>query len=193
MIDRDVKRCLGQMAKGVQVVGASHDGVSRAYCSHWVSQVAFEEPIMMCSVSPKHDTFPLMEASGRFSVSVLAGDQIAQGQYFSYPGRKFKHIAPEYLEDVDGLPVVVDCISWLHCEIFDRIADDRIEGLDHVLFFARVTAVGEGRLGEPPLVYSSRHGWRIADTKAREPGVSVRDELLERLADHEDDEADQTD
>ena len=77
------------------------------------------------------------------------------------------------------------CISWLRCEIFDRVEQDRIEGLDHVLFFARVTAVGEGRLGEPPLVYSSRHGWRIADTKAREQGRSVRDELLERLAEHE--------
>jgi len=187
MIDRDIKRCLGQMAKGIQLVGAAHDGVARAYCSHWVSQISFEEPIMMCSVSPKHDTFPLIEASGRFSVSILAGDQIAAAQYFSYPGRKFKYIAPEYLEMVDGLPVAVDCIAWLTCEIFDRI--DRF---DHVLFFARVKAVGEGRLGEPPLVYSSRHGWRIADTKARESGVSVRDELLERLAAFEAGEATET-
>ena len=67
--------------------------------------------------------------------------------------------------------------AWLQ-----GLEQDRIEGLDHVLFFARVTAVGEGRLGEPPLVYSSRHGWRIADTKAREAGVSVRDDLLARLA-----------
>jgi len=185
VIDRDIKRCLGQMAKGVQVVGATHDGVTRAYCSHWVSQVSFEEPIMLCSVSPKHDTFPLMEASGEFSVSVLAGDQVAEGQYFSYPGRKFNYIVPEYIELVDGLPIVVNCISWLKCEIFDRVEPGRIEGLDHVLFFARVTAVGEGRLGEPPLVYSSRHGWRIADTKAREAGVSVRDQLLERLAQSE--------
>lgn len=177
MIDRDTKRSLGQMAKGVQLVGAAHDGVARAYCSHWVSQISFEEPIVLCSISPKHDTFPLIEASGVFSVSILAGDQVGVGQYFSYPGRKFKHMAPEYLEMVDGLPVAVDCIAWLRCEIFDRI--DRF---DHVLFFARVTATGEGRLGEPPLVYSSRHGWRIADTKAREEGTSVRDELLARLA-----------
>lgn len=180
MIDRDLKRCIGQMAKGVQLVGAAHNGVVRAYCSHWVTQVSFEEPIVLCSVSPKHDTFALMESSGRFSVSILAGDQVEVGQYFSYPGRRFKHMAPEYLEIVDGLPVAVDCISWLHCEIFDRY--DRF---DHVLFFARVTAWGEGRLGEPPLVYSARHGWRVADRPAREPGVSVRDQLLARLADFE--------
>ena len=77
MIDRNIKRSLGQMMKGVEVVGARHDGVARAYTSHWVTQVSFEEPIVMASVSPKHDTYPLMVASGEFSVSLLAGDQIA--------------------------------------------------------------------------------------------------------------------
>lgn len=179
MIDPVIKRCLGQMMHGVQVVGASHDGVRRAYTSHWVTQVSFEEPIVMASVSPRHDTFPLLVESGLFAVSILAGDQIAAGQYFSYPGRKFHHIAEELLTTwtTDDLPVVPDAIAWLRCEIFD----DK-EMFDHRLFFGRVTDVSAGRLREPPLTYSSRLGWRIASDKAREPGVSVRDELLERLA-----------
>ena len=183
MIDKDTKRCLGQMIKGVQVVGAAHDGVARAYCSHWVSQVAFEEPIVMASVSPKHDTYPLMVASGVFSVSILAADQIAEGQYFSYPGRKFNYIAPEYIEMVDGLPIVPNSIAWLRCEVLKRVTQiEGVDGLDHELFFARVTGVTEGRLKDPPLLYSSRHGWRATGGPARERGVSIRDQLLERLA-----------
>jgi hypothetical protein len=54
--------------------------------------------------------------------------------------------------------------------------------LDHDLVLARVVDVGEGRLREPPLLYSSRLGWRSAGGKARQPGDSVRDRLLERLA-----------
>jgi len=42
--------------------------------------------------------------------------------------------------------------------------------------------VGAGRLKEPPLLYSSRLGWRVTGERARPPGVSVRDRLLERLA-----------
>jgi len=53
---------------------------------------------------------------------------------------------------------------------------------DHDLFFARVTATHPGRLGDPPLLYSARHGWRVTGGKAREPGMSIRDRLLERLA-----------
>jgi len=179
MIDATIKRSLGQMMKGVQVVGAHHEGVTRAYCSHWVCQVSFEEPIVMASVSPKHDTHPLISASGEFAVSILAGDQVDVGQYFSYPGRKFRYIVDEYLETIPGtdLPVVRNCIAWLRCVTFE------VKPMaDHDLFFSRVVEVGAGRLKEPPLLYSSRLGWRITGDKARQPGRSIRDELLERLA-----------
>lgn len=180
MIDREIKRSLGQMMKGVEVVGARAGDEVRAYTSHWVTQVSFEEPIVMASVSPRHDTYRLMIDSGMFSVSILAGDQIAQGQYFSYPGRKFHHIATEYLvdwpDDPDRLPIVPDSIAALKCVIFD---DKQIS--DHHLLFARVTAVLPGRLREPPLLYSSRLGWRIAGANARQPGVSIRDALIERV------------
>lgn len=177
VIDPVTKRSLGQMIKGVQVVAAKHDGVSRAYTSHWVSQVSFEEPVVMASVSPKHDTYPLMIASGMFTVSMLAADQISEGQYFSYPGHKFKYVATEYVEDdEDGMPIVPNSIAWLTCEITDRL-----ERYDHDLFFANVTKTVEGRLGEPPLLYSARHGWRVTGDNAREKGVSIRDQLLARV------------
>lgn len=177
MIDPKLKRALGQAAKGVEVVAATHDGVTRAYTSHWVSQISFEEPIVMASVSPKHDTYPLMIASGAFTVSFLAGDQVDIGQYFSYPGRRFHNIAAEYLTEVDGHPVVVDSLAWIHCETFETKTM-----ADHELLFARVTEYGYGRLKEAPLIYSSRHGWRVANDKARAPGESPRDALLARLA-----------
>jgi flavin reductase (DIM6/NTAB) family NADH-FMN oxidoreductase RutF len=174
MIDPDTKRSLGQMIKGVQVVAARHGGVTRAYTSHWVSQISFDEPIVLASVSPKHDTHPLMVASGRFTVSLLAADQISEGQYFSYPGRKF----------AADRPFVPGAIAWLFCETFERI-----ERFDHDLFLATVTDVSEGRLGEPPLLYSARHGWRVTGDKARERGRSIRDELLARVAEGAEGEA----
>lgn len=180
MIDRDIKRSLGQMMKGVEVVGARHDGVTCAYTSHWVTQVSFEEPIVMASVSPKHDTYPLIVASGEFSVSMLAGDQITEGQYFSYPGRKFRHVATEFVADWPGdpagPPIVPNSIAHLRCRVLTEQAME-----DHQLVFARVEQVIEGRLKEPPLLYSSRLGWRITGDKAREPGISIRDQLLARL------------
>lgn len=182
MIDRSIKQGLGQMMHGVQVVGCidpSFDPpTQRAYTSHWVSQVSFAEPLVIASISPRHDSYPIIENTRLFSVSILAGDQIAQGQYFSYPGRKFHYIAPEYLETwVDGLPIVSNCIAALRCSVESSMSVG-----DHHLLFARVTDVKPGRLRESPLLYSSRLGWRIGSEKAREPGQSIRDELLDRLS-----------
>jgi flavin reductase (DIM6/NTAB) family NADH-FMN oxidoreductase RutF len=178
MIGPDLKRCLGQMIKGVQVVSASHEGLTRAYTSHWVTQVSFEEPVVLASVSPKHDTHPLIAASGRFAATMLAADQVEQGQYFSYPGRRFRHVAPEFLEErAGGWWTVPHGVAWLGCEVEEVISGR----FDHDLFLARVVAFGEGRLGEPPLLYSARHGWRATGPSARERGDSVRDRLLARL------------
>jgi flavin reductase (DIM6/NTAB) family NADH-FMN oxidoreductase RutF len=179
VIDRDLKRALGQMVKGVQVVAAIRGDEVRAYTSHWVCQVSFEEPIVLVSISPKHDTHAVLTGSGRFAVSLLAGDQIAEGQYFSYPGRRFLRVASEYLTEVDGWHVVPGSIAWLGCEVTEQVATTTVN--DHALFLARVVACGEGRLEEPALLYSSRAGWRVAGGPAREPGVSIRDQLLARL------------
>lgn len=176
MIDRDLKRSLGRMVKGVHVVGAAHDGLVRAYTSHWVCQVSFTEPIVMASVSPKHDTHPLITASGRFSVSILAGDQVEVGQYFGYPGHRLRHVAEEHLRTEHGLPVVADAVAWMVCEV-ER---SDVGTYDHDLFFARVTASGTGRIEAPPLLYSARHGWRVTGPRAREVGASIRDRLLAR-------------
>lgn len=172
VINPDLKRALGQMTYNANVVACRRGEMVRAYTSTWAYQVSFEEPIIAISISPKHDTFPLIDEAGWFTVSLLAGDQIEPAQYFSYPGHRFKYVG-DYLEDVDGLPVVRDCVAWLYCEVFDRKLVK-----DHLLLFAEVTRVGEGRLKEPALTYSSRKGWRIADTPARKPGESVRDKLL---------------
>jgi flavin reductase (DIM6/NTAB) family NADH-FMN oxidoreductase RutF len=185
VIDRDLKRSIGQMIKGVQVIGAAEGGVQRLYTSHWFSQIAFEEPIAMASVSPRHDTHGLLLRTGRFAASLLAADQIAEGQYFSYPGHKFRYVADEYVEDWDGLPVVANSIAWLRCEVTKHIPAAEYGG-DHDLFIATIAAAREGRLKDPPLLYSSRLGWRATGDPAREKGVSVRDQLLARLGEADD-------
>ncbi len=175
MIEAGLKRVIGQFTYGVNVVACTSDGVTRAYTSTWTYQLSFEDPIVGISISPKHDTFPLIEREGWFTVSLLAGDQIEPAQYFSYPGRRFKHIG-DYIEVIGGNPVVRDCVGWMRV-----VVSDRLPIRDHQLLFGEVVEVGEGRLKEPALTYSSRKGWRISDTPARQPGESVRDRLLQML------------
>ena len=75
------------------------------------------------------------------------------------------------------MPHVVGCLAWLRCVVRQKLD----LGRDHDCYVVDVADVGEGRLKEDPLVYSSRHGWRVAGESARAKGESVRDRLLERL------------
>ena len=97
----------------------------------------------MASVSPRHDTHPLIVAAGEFSVSILAGDQIVAGQYFSYPGHKLRYVADELLRRGPtirpGRRWCPNAVAWLRCTTFQRMPME-----DHELFFARVTAVVPG-------------------------------------------------
>jgi flavin reductase (DIM6/NTAB) family NADH-FMN oxidoreductase RutF len=115
-------------------------------------------------------------------VSILAADQVEQGQWFSYPGRRFGRDAPEWLQrdDATGAWVVPGCIAWLGCEVLEVLRP--ATALDHDLVLARVVATGEGRLGEPALLYSSRQGWRSLGGKVREGVGATRDRLLAREA-----------
>jgi flavin reductase (DIM6/NTAB) family NADH-FMN oxidoreductase RutF len=178
VIDSKLKRALGQMVKGVQVVGAAHDGVVRAYTSHWVSQVAFEEPVVMGVGVAEARHLPAARDERRVQRLDPRRRPGRRGAVLLVPRAALRYIADEYLEVVDGLPVVRDCVAWLRCEVFDRKSMR-----DHELFFAEVTAYGYGQLKEPTLLYSSRHGWRVLGDRARRPGDSIRDRLLARLRD----------
>ena len=90
--------------KGVQVVGAAHDGVARAYTSHWVCQVSFEEPIVMASVSPKHDTHPTNRL--RAGAPGLSGGVTG-------PRRRFAPRLPAAWGEASGVAEthhIVDCV-----------------------------------------------------------------------------------
>ena len=71
MIDRTIKRSLGQMMKGVEVVGARHAGVARAYTSHWVSQVSFEQD------ETRMVTWLMLKTSDRPGLLSLVGQAFA--------------------------------------------------------------------------------------------------------------------
>ena len=86
-------------------------------------QISFEEPIVLASCSRKHDTHPLILQTRRFAVSILAADQVEIGQYFSYPGRRFRYMAPEYASGEDPSPasdqysLAVVCFEMLTGEL----------------------------------------------------------------------------
>ena len=151
----------------------------RGYCSHWVCQISFDEPIVLASCSPKHDTHPLIVAdapirgvdsrcrSGRHrSVLLVPGPQV------SLHGAR----VPRHGRWVAGRA---------RCHRLARMRGVRSDAR-HVRsrsVFRRVSSPwAKGGSKRRRCCTRRASGWRAAGDAARQPGDSVRDRLLARLA-----------
>ena len=135
-----------RLSAGVYVVGASHGDRRGAFTAAWVMQTSFDPPLVALSISPDHATFPLLHASGAFTISVLKRGQLELARRFgTRSGRE-----QDKLEGVrwhagrSGAPVLDDALAYFDCELAQRVSAG-----DHELVVGRVAA---GRILDPGAV-----------------------------------------
>lgn len=108
---RDALRCLSY---GLYAIGARHEGPDgpsqNAFLANWLSQVSFDPPLVALSVDRGAWSWPLIEASGVFSVNVLATGQRALAGAL---GRS-RHKVGDKLRDLPWRPGPATACPVLH-------------------------------------------------------------------------------
>jgi flavin reductase (DIM6/NTAB) family NADH-FMN oxidoreductase RutF len=126
---REFRNCLGRFATGVTVVTATHGEHQHGMTANAFMSGSLDPPLVVVSISHKARIKPLLEASSRFAISVLAEDQEALALHFS--GR------PQGLEVAigfrDELPLIAGAVAHLTCDV-----ENAVESGDHTLFLGRV-------------------------------------------------------
>jgi flavin reductase (DIM6/NTAB) family NADH-FMN oxidoreductase RutF len=104
---------------GLFVVGVSDCLESNAFTANWLSQVSFDPPMVAVSVENGVRSHRLIEASGRFSVSVLAEGQrqIAADLGKSSEQSPSKLDSVAYRFDGQGCPVLTEALGYLSCAV----------------------------------------------------------------------------
>ena len=69
------KKVLRDFTYGLYAVTAAHDDERGVFTANWLSQAAFEPPLVMLSVENGSSTLPLIRASGRFAICPLDENQ----------------------------------------------------------------------------------------------------------------------
>lgn len=124
------------------LVAAEHAGRRNLMPAAWVMPLDFDPPKLAVVIDKAAFTRGLIEASGRFSLSVPCADQadlvFRLGNYSGAGQDKFAppHGAQCLDEPQAQAPLVAGCIAWLDCR---RIPEPHNE-LVHDLFLAEVTA-----------------------------------------------------
>jgi len=147
----DVEAILRRVTLGVYVVGAAHDDRRDAFTAAWVMQVSFDPVLLALSINPQHATYPLLERSNAFTVSVLKHGQLELARRFgTQSGREVDKLAGiPWHPGRSGAPILDDALAYFDCEVTARHPSG-----DHELVIGRVV---EGRVvdaGAAPMTYA---------------------------------------
>lgn len=145
---RDLRRVLGTFVTGVTVVTTTDDeGRFHGVTANSFSSVSLDPPLVLWSQAVKSHSHPAFFKADRFTVNILAEDQIELSKRFAKSSHdKFTGI------DIDigsgGVPLLRNCSARLQCRVVSRVP-----GGDHTIYVGEVLAIDQSE--RKPLVFGN--------------------------------------
>ena len=139
------KTALRMIPYGLYVLTAqAKDGRVAAATVNWVTQVAFEPPLVVVGVKADSGAHEVIKESGEFALNVLGKGQQDQAFAFFKPvEREGDTIAGQSFRTEKTQAPILDCAAaWIECTL-----SETVEKGDHSVFIGEV--VGAGVAQEP--------------------------------------------
>src|SRR5439155_487790 len=114
------KAILRHFPYGLYVVTVAHDGEDHGMTANWITQAAFEPPMVVVAIENTSKTIAMVRDSHHFAINLLlTGQRDLAGKL----GRNSDQ-APQKLKGlktkpapVSGVPVLVDSLGWVECRV----------------------------------------------------------------------------
>lgn len=144
----DLRRAFGQFGTGVAII-ALQDSQNRAVglTVNSFASVSLEPPLLSWCLANDSQLFADVRQASRFSVNVLAADQLALSNRMAGAG---SHILQDNEFDAGehGTPLVQGALAHFDCHIHDRV-----ELGDHIMLIGGIDAARHCAQGRAPLMY----------------------------------------
>lgn len=156
---RDLRNALGAFATGVTVITAQDPlGRPLGMTVNSFSAISLRPPLILWCLSKQNTGAAVFQAAKRFTVNVLALEQLALSRQFARSGAdKFANVPLR--TGTNGVPQLSGCVAWFECE-----AETQHEGGDHLIIVGLVTRY-EYAPGAP-LLFSRGRYQRGVDAEA---------------------------
>lgn len=144
-MDNDAKKtALRMIPYGLYVLTAEGDGQVAAATVNWVTQVAFQPPLVVVGVKTDSGAHGLIKSTKRFALNVLGkGQQALAYKFFKPAERQGDTISGEpATAGANGAPLLTAAIATIECTLVDTV-----ERGDHSVFVGEVT---EARVAQAP-------------------------------------------
>lgn len=153
------KQALRLFTYGLYAVSCADSGEINAFTANWLTQVSFEPPLLAVSVENTSKSLPMIARSRRFVVNVF--DANPNKRKLTGQLGKSAHKVPDKLQgvryqlDEHGIPLLLDCLGWVACEVRQTVPAG-----DSTLLVAEV--VNAGMLAEGTPLTMAAAGYRHA-------------------------------
>jgi 3-hydroxy-9,10-secoandrosta-1,3,5(10)-triene-9,17-dione monooxygenase reductase component len=146
------RQVMAHVPTSVAVVAGVVDGLPKGLSVGTFVPVSLDPPLVGFFVATSSKSWPPIERSGSFCVSVLGHDQAAISSRFAV-SEADKFVGVQWRPSPAGNPVLVGAVAWVDCDI------ERVIGTgDHVLVLGTVLEMGV-ETGQTPLLHH-RSGYR---------------------------------
>lgn len=149
MEENDKKTALRMIPYGLYVLTAeSADGEVAAATVNWVTQAAFQPPLIAVGVKADSGAHAVIKEAGAFALNILGKDQQAVAYAFFKPAvRDGNSISGEaFHSGTTGAPVLDSVPAYVECKLVETL-----EQGDHSIFVGEVVDAGvaEAPSGRP--------------------------------------------
>lgn len=134
------KTVLRSFPYGLYAITVAHGGNEHGMTANWVTQAAFEPPMVAVAVENTSKTIGMIRDAHHFGVNVL---QAGQRELAGKLGRSSEQ-APQKLKGVKtkpagvaGTPVLADALGWVECRLVATLPSG-----DHTLVLGEVVDAG---------------------------------------------------
>ncbi len=146
MDDAAKKSVLRHFPYGLYVVTVAHDGEDHGMTANWLTQAAFDPPMVVVAIENTSRTIGMVRDSHHFAVNLLLKGQRdlagKLGRSSDQAPQKLKGIKTKPAP-VSGVPVLVDSLGWVECRVVATLPAG-----DHTLVLGEIVAAGVEHDGE---------------------------------------------
>lgn len=141
------KTILRHFPYGLYVVTVTHDGEDHGMTANWLTQAAFDPPMVAVAIENTSKTIGMIRDSHHFAINLLlTGQRDLAGKL----GRSSEQ-APQKLKGIktkpapaSGTPVLVDGLGWVECRVVATLPAG-----DHTLVLGEIIGAGVEHDGTP--------------------------------------------
>lgn len=140
MDQNDKKTALRMIPYGLYILtGQTKDGQIAAATVNWVTQTAFEPPLVVVGVKSDSGAHSIIKEAGSFALNILAKNQQAAAFAFFKPAEKDGDTVngEVYRAGSTGAPLLDSAPAYVECQLVDTV-----EKGDHSVFIGEVVDAG---------------------------------------------------